>query len=927
MGQTEKDFTHKVRLEKLLTNGVIQEGAQDIEGSYARQEFIQAFGVLKQILLENYGTDCGSDMYDERMNTGRRREIFNVIPFLGERGTGKTSTMLSFAHMLATFDAGKKVYTPFLTDEEDWRGNGGGAPKFVVLQYIDVGVLKNKEDIMAIILARMLKYVQKVINKGSGPEYGVQAVRQEELRQLYQRFEEVYQDLLNLTQENPNQEVESALRKLQNLNSSHSLAEKFQKLVGLFLRFLSRNDESSCRYYLVILLDDIDLIETAVAPSSQVKKKDAYTILGQMYEYLQIPGVVVLTTFDESKLIQACRAHIKEVFPYLTERECVLQAVQYIQKVILPKYKIYLTNLNYIDYPKAWQLSIVIGSNTSLYHVLFPNTPSGETTGVKARAVNEEKMAELTPKELILVYLANVYGCYFDTMGKKQHFFEERTLRRIKNLFLALRTGDGTPFAKADEALREQRYMRLMSYVYNQFIGEKLDSPNERTLIQEWLSMPVERRSKEILSFIRSKRSELDANSPYYWATGGESTYSYGELIHNLYYSSRCDIFSKEMVHCILASYSLTLPRLYQGHRLQNKEGAGEAYHALRCVLGTSIAGRWSNEILYTTFFVDSDLVMGKTRYARIGSISTGCCDQAYKVPITGKWEWGIRWALDENNNRLEKPKTEALKNSFEEFLHIIEILGMFFTNVRSRRREEQKEWKRANYGFRITADGEEKAEEGPIEIGLSQKEMVSSVIPRRESLKPTSRYACFNILNFVVNSFTWEEYFDVLHSSLLDAMLAWRSKNESRFTGLQERTALKKKVKQYSLEKKFKKWADDFGTCAIPFQHFDLTYNILKRQRDTSDHGLPEQENVRRFYNCCESVFDNICDALGEQDDFFEKYYPSNFKSAFKENPFISQFKKFRNNDDFLKLFTDLAKTMVREEDMAQRDILIKQY
>ncbi len=429
-------YTRRVNIEKLLSNGVIQENIQNFQESYAEQEFFQAINVLKNIMQENdlfwqknggYLDACGS-----KRATGKREEIFNVIPFMGERGTGKISTMLSFANMLAEFNPEDKKYDAFLLNRDNISRRRHENTKFVVLQYIDVGVLKSKEDIMAIILARMLKYVNKILEDHSFG-YGGPVVRQEELRQLHQDFERVYTDLLNLTQDGQEADGESVLRRLQNLNSSYSLAEKFQGLVYKFLDFLRRSDrdESSSRYYLIIALDDIDLFETSDCPQNhtrrQAQRKDAYTICGQIYEYLQIPGVVVLTTYDENRLLSTCARHIRESFPYLDERECMSQAVQYIQKLILPKYKIYMPNLGYSDYPENRQLKIVIDSEKNLIRVLYPDMTSD--------AVETAKHIELTLKELILRYIAAVYGSCFDILGEKRHFLEEKNLRKFKTSF------------------------------------------------------------------------------------------------------------------------------------------------------------------------------------------------------------------------------------------------------------------------------------------------------------------------------------------------------------------------------------------------------------------------------------------------------------------------------------------------------------
>ena len=71
MEQEKQDYSRKVKIEKLLTNGVIQEEIQDIQNSYARQEFMQAFGVLHQILRENDKHRLGADGGHEPQQNGR----------------------------------------------------------------------------------------------------------------------------------------------------------------------------------------------------------------------------------------------------------------------------------------------------------------------------------------------------------------------------------------------------------------------------------------------------------------------------------------------------------------------------------------------------------------------------------------------------------------------------------------------------------------------------------------------------------------------------------------------------------------------------------------------------------------------------------------------------------------------------------------
>lgn len=932
-------YTRRINIEKLLSNGVIQEDIKNFQDSYAKQEFFQAIDVLKKIIWENdfFWQENGGYLgtYGSKKATGKREEIFNVIPFLGARGTGKTSTMLSFANMLAEFDPDDRKYDAFLLERDERSRRRHEDTKFIVLQYIDVGVLKSKEDIMAIILARMLKYVQKKLD--SQPlGIGTPGVRQEELRQLYQNFEQVYTDLLNLTQEGQEPEEELTLRRLQNLNSSYSLADKFQSLVYQFLDFLNHIDHNGgrCRYYLIIALDDIDLFETTnraqVHKLGRIQQKDAYTISGQIYEYLQIPGVVVLTTYDESRLLSVCSRHVEETFPDLGKQECMSQAVQFIHKFILPKYKIYMPNLGYADYPENRRLNVVIGSDKSMMQVLFPDLAS--------KPLEEVKGTEIPMKELILRYIAAIYGTYFDMNGTKQHFFEEWNLRKVKNLLLALRMEDETSFEDAGTDLREQRYMRLLSYLYNQFVGEKLAGTKEFTLLHKWLNMPLERRSLEIFNYIRAERSRLSRDDPFYFhADGSERAYNYGELIRNLYISSRCGILSKEMVYCILASYSLVLARLYDIYRSStdlNKKSSSE--YALRDVLRTSIAGQWSNDILYTYFWFENPgkvvisespkVAIRPTIGAQIGSVRTERLPKVFRVKIDDIDIFSVLFnkKLLEDIEEYKKlndtkkvkeleQRVEKQKEGFKRFLNILELLGMFFTNVCDTKRDSQREAKTLKYRFKISEqDVGDKLKKNTTKIPLDGQGVIQL---KNTYLEASYQCACFNILNFVVNSFTWKEYFNALHGGLRKAVYDWGEK--SGYSTVDSKW--NEWIQECSLSDEFLSWSNNCGDCAIPFQHFDMTYNILKRQGDVTDHGLPERAHVSDFYKCCQQVYQNIDNALAKQDQkYMEKF---KFAKAFNENPFIKTFRKFEDNDEFTTALKELAEALIREASTLRGD------
>ncbi len=122
--------------------------------------------------------------------------INNLIPVIGERGTGKTSVMRSFCRALRRYNSITLAPDPVLPFydlklDEQVRQSVSNA-HFLVLDVINANELKGQDDILEITLARM----QNILKQKA--EYGARGTSQgslEELRRLLQKFETLYRDL------------------------------------------------------------------------------------------------------------------------------------------------------------------------------------------------------------------------------------------------------------------------------------------------------------------------------------------------------------------------------------------------------------------------------------------------------------------------------------------------------------------------------------------------------------------------------------------------------------------------------------------------------------------------------------------------------------------------------------------------------------
>lgn len=833
----EKSKKRWLLQEKLYTDGIIVDDSVSLDNSLMWKEYRQAGRLVGKIIHESKAA--------ERCARKDSPKINNTISLVGTRGTGKTSVMLSVQNLLKQDNLKDNVRSLFASgDAQDVLDH----VSFVNLPYIDASVLKSSEDVMSIILARMLRYLYQLIEPAY--KHGSDPFEQEETRSLFRQFEAVHQAIMTLNDRHPLQEGESALRRLQGLVSSFTLADSFRALVDNFLRVAvqRRNCSASQRAFLVIALDDVD----RYMPGRQdgMQEKNVYTLLGQIDDYLKIPGIIVLMTYDEELLKHNCRWHMAERFHLGADSEmAVAQAEQYLTKIAPNQQRIYMPNLGWEDRPDPARLRIVLDQERPLFPACQDQT--------------------LSAKELTFYYLAENYGCFFDAQGKKRHFFEELNLRRLTDLVLALSLN---PREKEEDG----GYSKLMSYIYNPFKNFFLTG-EEAHLFDSWLEKPIDRRSRDILDYIRSRYRSY----PLPRSQANDWGYSYGELLFHLYHATRetkeddetRTIFSKGMVKCILASYSIVLSHLV-------REGNRDI---VKRVLGTSVGGHWSNEILPTLFISRQEpanreqrkemlqiqieqIEFNNSHLGRDKGMNPPAQTLAGALNIKGGLKSVFRVAVG------KLPSGNTNRISVKDFIPAVELMGMFFTSIQS----EGK-----SLGYAMTYD------------------------PERDILSTEADSACFNILNFVVNAYDWEAYFTDLHSSLKKILCEYNFiENSIPYSREMSGSRMLQKdaeafLKRYSLKTEYRNWARKWGSCALPFQHFDMMYNIMKRQRDDQPHGLKAEAEPGDFLDCCRTVYENFRVALRAQDQFFRKGLTvgqANFEDVFWKCPFIERVRRADN-------------------------------
>lgn len=167
----------------------------------------------------------------------------NIIAFTGERGKGKSSSMISFRDALINKkdDKNRKFFENFdyyyISDKS-----------FASIDIIDPSFFRGEESLFEIILAKMFQKFQDEI------QFKDSKITQDEKRALIQHFQNVFENLQIINSDRKDLYKKESIEALSKLATSSNLRDSFKKLISYYLRIFENN-----KNYLVIAIDDFDL--------------------------------------------------------------------------------------------------------------------------------------------------------------------------------------------------------------------------------------------------------------------------------------------------------------------------------------------------------------------------------------------------------------------------------------------------------------------------------------------------------------------------------------------------------------------------------------------------------------------------------------------------------------------------------------------
>lgn len=822
----------KMILEIESEYGVKYESVEEFSKSLFGDVYYNAFKMTERVIDVN-----------SKYTEGKHERLYNIIAFMGERGTGKTSVMRSFVEALQTGEqeSYEKFFERYAGVEIRKRDASFlNNTEFVALENIDASLLEAKEDIFESVLAKMMAKFMEATEKKSGKD----RIRFQDA-DLLREFEEMYKSKRNMNdkeQDHYGYGV-SPVELLRNLSGSLALRDKFCRFVPDFLRAVSDNSKEN--KFLVICIDDLD-----------INKENGFAMLEQIHRYFMVPQVLIYLAVSEEQLMDICKNHFDGVY-----RGSERLARAYTDKVLPFSQRIYMPVL------LAKKSGIKIGTKT------IQKNRDGDTN-------------DYTIKIMILWKIAHRTNICFDGCGLKTHFYEPEDIRALTNLYSFLDSMKKLDMSKCrlyartekgveeDEKIKRANnsFLEILDFnitnvlddIRNRMANDKLDEGQIKALWRIYKTDPM-RQGEDVLSYISQRVEDTNFKNDLEFF----KKYNIGEILRGIYVLGRIMKEEKPMLHCVMALLSTLMTRLYMHSLYEATEEARQHnYEILQSYLSDSVVGSWGN---YMSPLLNMEVEYGLHQKYEIGYINVINMDDDMEITTVPNTEY-----------------TAFLENLKEQdIVKELEIMLMFFVNWGNGKKGtncilemEQIEMPQDNRNEREEGEAKHNLQNGIIRIKCKNERIT------------------FDRWGFVINSARYVEYFAQIHEALCDAIIECFNIDEEST----EVKMIKETIEEKSLYQDYKQWDKQYGYAVIPFYNIDILYNIEKRIKEENEKLYPNGIEKEMIFESILQDYDLLEEHLEKEDEFYEDKYSKNrgyeykrFQEIYNMCPFIKYVREKR--------------------------------
>ncbi len=326
-----------INFEKANAYGITVEDFKNLEKSTFKNVYIKASKCICDIVKpsKNNGKDENSRFfYDVEENN-------NIIAFTGDRGSGKTTAMLSFVNFMREDSKREKFIEQIKKwskkeENKEYEGCDLSKYKFVSLPVIDPSKLLDGESLLGLVVARIYEAVKQIAKDKLKEDCHSQPLRNavEKCEETYKAIRVKYQSFKESLQQNPDD-----LEHLSELANTSQLRKGMQELIESYLLLWAIAEDKDnlvgigkgrlSKYFLIIPVDDLD---------ANIEK--GYIIAEEIRCFFMLPSVIIPIALKIEQLSDLVEQKFMLDFGKMLGKKNVLDAqpaemaVKYIQKLI-----------------------------------------------------------------------------------------------------------------------------------------------------------------------------------------------------------------------------------------------------------------------------------------------------------------------------------------------------------------------------------------------------------------------------------------------------------------------------------------------------------------------------------------------------------------------------------------------------------------
>jgi hypothetical protein len=482
----------------------------DVNHSLFKDQYEKVFEEIVSYVLDK---PTNNDPNSENKN--------NLFAFIGERGSGKTSCMLSVANMLTA--SNKRFAQTFKNDLTKELDN----ENFLTIDLVDPSFFDQKHNILDIVIAKLFKSFSDDIKKSTQNR---QQNYESKKQQVIDKFQETKENLNLLL--NSNNDSDDSLEQLTGLAAAVDLKDNLKKLFDAYLEYFLCSRNAINKGFLLIKIDDIDL-----------HTKHAYEMVEQIRKYIIQPNVIVLIAVKLDQLSNVIKLQYKKDFDsIISENDLEGMVDKYIVKLLPLNGRIFLPDAN-----------VYINNPLCIYDNKDDNVP---------KLYNSIREAVPT-----LIFLKTRY-LFYNTNGATSYIIP-RNLRELRHLVKLLYNLSDY---RADKTRPEYNKIIFKKYLFESWVSNNLNTKSKLIVNNILLTNDAVRLNKKVIKLLKEYFKEIidlivDKSELFYILRDTNQTYniSVGDIFAYISYLEGLSANEEDqkLIFIVKTIYSIKLYEFY----------------------------------------------------------------------------------------------------------------------------------------------------------------------------------------------------------------------------------------------------------------------------------------------------------------------------------------------------------------------------